>query len=806
MILYTSDFPQNPVFEESTGLFITNYNYESNPFLLNKRKRNHSIQATINYVLHVLHTNTYDSIENICGIIKKINSTMCRDVNSEFFGVFPYDFFDKPEDYAMPSYASQPTFLVPLLEIYIEFRELLPKAITEEIGDTCITSALTLAYNQRTLDSHDIILEILSLICIGELFSLPEIFNSGMSKLQTLVYFTLYNDSFMEYNHPKKILNSIEAINYFIEYIKNRDCISSIREIEKILLICFYTHFNPHLLQWTGPISVAMNSDFLFEENLEQIQRITKQINFYNFKIPEEYYQYSPKSGNKFVQSLTSRGFSYPHWKSTLVASSYNTDNFSLGSFNHDDMWSRRRPCIAYFGTPASPYCLRIRCLFNDHDFSSASIHTVQHKGALLGHINFSTNRGDILIGADYKKKYNMKDLRIRFQITGNTSELSYTKSGNSLSVIYNNLSVSYQIHHTVFDNYKIKHQLTPLDDSIYYDIILYSGEETELELSQIKNAILAFSLFMGNNKNYQLPSVTTYEKSEFLISECKTNDIALKLKTPFSPGPVEYINLSDRQYINDIRLETYTERTKTLLGQHRFIAKNNLSQTTLIPAGTSEKTDGFSKKINSLDKLSLENIMPKLNKIVSELGSFSLSISQRYSVQILMKLFNSAKKYDVRFEGLIEKRYSQAYDKISYATKQTQLKKILLETASKLKSDYKKIQINTKKSNNITKVLEIIHSEYKNPNLSLQEISHRVGLSEAHLSREFHATIGQSYTSYLLKIRIEKAKELFSEEKNISDIANMCGYYTFRTFNDAFKRYTGTTAKKYLQSFSNSQ
>lgn len=81
--------------------------------------------------------------------------------------------------------------------------------------------------------------------------------------------------------------------------------------------------------------------------------------------------------------------------------------------------------------------------------------------------------------------------------------------------------------------------------------------------------------------------------------------------------------------------------------------------------------------------------------------------------------------------------------------------------------------------------------------------IADKIGQSEAHLSREFHATTGQIYSHYLLKVRIEKAKILLEKEINMEEVMKQCGYLNFHTFNAAFKRYTGTTAKKYKHSIS---
>jgi len=174
--------------------------------LKNTIQRKHNIGIVINTVLKMLKEHKYDNKDMLIDIIDKVLSSRFNDINSEFYGIFPYDYYESPEDFHVPDYDYQATILVPLIEIYFEFGSILPKEITDRIKNACLTTAFALTYVQDYIDTHNIVLEILCLICIGENFDNLEIFNAGIHKLHTLVYFTLYNDSFMEYNHPEKIL------------------------------------------------------------------------------------------------------------------------------------------------------------------------------------------------------------------------------------------------------------------------------------------------------------------------------------------------------------------------------------------------------------------------------------------------------------------------------------------------------------------------------------------------------------------------------------------------------------------------
>ena len=381
MLFYTGKFITDLSEIEKFHFTENSLTQNASVFLKKNRPENHSTCIAINTALYLLSENRDEYIDTVCTIIKKVCHSCFTNLNSNMYGIIPYDWDDTEDYYREPDYDSQLNIISILLEIYIEFQNKLPAEIINLISNTCITTAFILSYTQVKVDSYNSILELICLIYIGENFDNPEILNAGIHRLQTLLYFTLYNNALMEYNHPGRILRSVQSIVFFRNYIKSHVYHSGMHSIENIILTCFYTHFNPKLMVWTGPISVVYGSALnLTKHHADKIRKITNQYNIENLKIPEEYKDISPVTGNKFIQILTSRGFTYPYLKFDLVASSYNTNTFALGSFNHDDMWENRKPCLGFFGTKQSQYMLTIQCLLNNHDFASGAFHSVQYK------------------------------------------------------------------------------------------------------------------------------------------------------------------------------------------------------------------------------------------------------------------------------------------------------------------------------------------------------------------------------------------------------------------------------------------
>ena len=93
----------------------------------------------------------------------------------------------------------------------------------------------------------------------------------------------------------------------------------------------------------------------------------------------------------------------------------------------------------------------------------------------------------------------------------------------------------------------------------------------------------------------------------------------------------------------------------------------------------------------------------------------------------------------------------------------------------------------------------------YSNPNLMLQDVAKEVNMSKSRFSTVFSQTTGQSFTEYLIYLRLNKAKELL-RTTNIksSQIAHDTGYNDSHYFSYIFKKNTGLTPSEYRSQYQN--
>jgi len=82
---------------------------------------------------------------------------------------------------------------------------------------------------------------------------------------------------------------------------------------------------------------------------------------------------------------------------------------------------------------------------------------------------------------------------------------------------------------------------------------------------------------------------------------------------------------------------------------------------------------------------------------------------------------------------------------------------------------------------------------------LTLLEMAQSVELSTAHFSRMFRKSTGETPHQFVLRNRIERAKEMLREaEMRVLDVAVACGFKTQQHFARVFRHVCGISPKEY--------
>ncbi|MCI8489273.1 MAG: response regulator [Lachnospiraceae bacterium] len=97
-----------------------------------------------------------------------------------------------------------------------------------------------------------------------------------------------------------------------------------------------------------------------------------------------------------------------------------------------------------------------------------------------------------------------------------------------------------------------------------------------------------------------------------------------------------------------------------------------------------------------------------------------------------------------------------------------------------------------------VRRMKSMIHEFYQS-GITLDEIAMKLNVTPEYLSMQFHKEVGETYSSYLKKYRVTKAKELLvGTQMKQYEIAGQVGYTDSRYFGKVFRELTGYSPAEY--------
>lgn len=98
----------------------------------------------------------------------------------------------------------------------------------------------------------------------------------------------------------------------------------------------------------------------------------------------------------------------------------------------------------------------------------------------------------------------------------------------------------------------------------------------------------------------------------------------------------------------------------------------------------------------------------------------------------------------------------------------------------------------------NVLKILEYCSAHYKE-DLTVESVAAQLQLSRSCVSHIFSDRISISFSDYVNSLRLSEATDILSnQDYSITEVANLSGFPTIRTFNRAFRKHFGMTPTTY--------
>jgi AraC-like DNA-binding protein len=211
----------------------------------------------------------------------------------------------------------------------------------------------------------------------------------------------------------------------------------------------------------------------------------------------------------------------------------------------------------------------------------------------------------------------------------------------------------------------------------------------------------------------------------------------------------------------------------------HRFIVKSDSGCDFIVLSFKFENTE-----TGEFSKISIDDFLNFVSQ--KDSGPFiSMKVSQKNEIIVLLnRILKEKEEADIGSDFLNHLLVLELFVFISRALK--------MEWENSIKNKSPKLKELIEASQNY------IHNNFER-DISIGDIAKFIFLSKSYFAKAFKDEIGTSPINYLLKIRVQRSKELLSEtDIKICDIALNVGFSNQQRFNEIFKKYTNVTPLKY--------
>ena len=349
----------------------------------------------------------------------------------------------------------------------------------------------------------------------------------------------------------------------------------------------------------------------------------------------------------------------------------------------------------------------------------------------------------------------------------------------------------------------------------------------TDIKMSPI-NGIELLKLAKKKNPNTKVILISAYSNFEFAKNAVKygASDYLLK---PFDPEELKQrmIKVKDeldmknqhsavfyqyqRNFLNSVILEgkyTDEENFDEIMHEHNIGIKEN-SKLALVYAKAKENS--LSDAISSHEKdafcVSLQNM---INEMLEDINGYFLSYDNN-TLNYLIYSTNEKSNFNIavqaHIDGLkkaLEKHMNILFENVStdFLNNIEAFKKYHLESRE-LPYQKDNIEYDNYAVTSIKAAKKYIE-ENPGEDMSLEKISSKYFLSTSYFSRVFKNIFGFTYVEFLIKCRMQKAKELIiSTDYKIYHIGKLVGYEDTRFFAKTFKSFYGISPKEYREKYS---
>lgn len=205
--------------------------------------------------------------------------------------------------------------------------------------------------------------------------------------------------------------------------------------------------------------------------------------------------------------------------------------------------------------------------------------------------------------------------------------------------------------------------------------------------------------------------------------------------------------------------------------------------------------------KISDFDKVWIRVRDLDIDRDALKKAYKKVKVFSRKDLDLAIKLFSLFANYIVEKElaNILQKKLISHQKKLlSEVQKREKLRRELKQAMPFLRLETLSTKEQTRRERIAREAKHFIESHYAEP-LNLNIVSESVFLSPSYFSSLFREYTKFTFSEYLTRVRIEKAKGLLERlDLNITEVAEKVGYEDFNYFSQVFKKLTGLSPSEY--------
>jgi hypothetical protein len=530
--------------------------------------RAHHTRESLIYAIELLATGLPDRQKRAAGIVAQVLSLQDPDPTSKTYGIWPVYLEEPLGALAVPDWNYADFIGSQLVYILNTYKGALPGELARKVAVALGHAAWSIF--RRNVGPHYTNISLSGAgvtAVVGERLQERRLVDYAHRRLENLIAHYRYHAGFNEYNSPSYAMAGLHWCEWMRQYVNDRSVVRSADILRYLTWRDFGEHFHPTTGQLAGPQSRAY-TDWLDGQIVAYIRQQTgvavpwrgsaEQLAAYQYNPQPPFFEYvKPRPCPADLverfgrlpeapRELRHRYIRREPEETSVVGTTWFTDDACLGSINRDNLWTQRRPLLAYWRTPSDPAaCLRLRFLKDGRDFASAYVSNVQSEYRILSAFSLLTHKGDWHDHIDRPAEdgvFVAEDLRVRYALTG----VGVRCAGLGVGRVELRAGDLRAVIHTTggrFGPFAVEWELGQDDDGdqscVFLDGICYRGRQREFRLDELGDIVVAAGVeLLAAGQEPSTARILTAAQGRDRLSVTWPAAQELVLSAPLSAGP----------------------------------------------------------------------------------------------------------------------------------------------------------------------------------------------------------------------------------------------------------------------------